>query len=220
MSHAPLRQLGCSCHTRWAMAVDRLDCQTVGLDDRVRAQLALRDPTAAAHLVIRELGAEVLGYLWVAAASWGDGDELFSEVCERVWKALPEFRFECSVRTWVHVIARNRVRAGYDRARRRARTMPVELSDEIAAVRTTTVEYLQPETRNRLEHLRALLDEDDRTLLLLRVDRELPWLDIARIMADDGEPLDRASARLRKRYERVKQRLRGELVAQADGRGA
>jgi RNA polymerase sigma-70 factor, ECF subfamily len=190
-------------------------------DQRVRDVLANEGATAAATLIIRTYGPDLLGYLWMAASSWGDGDELFSEVCVRIWRALPAFRFECSVRAWVHVIARNRVRAGFDRAQRRSHAVPVELAEEIAAAKTTTIDALKDATRRRLERLRETLDEDDRTLLLLRVDRELPWRDIAHVMSEPGEPLDRAASRLRKRFERVKQRLRRELVTEAssDERG-
>lgn len=181
-------------------------------DRRVRDTLVEDGAAAASTLIIRSLGPEVLGYLWVAGKSWGDGDELFSEVCERIWRALPTFRFECSVRTWVYVIARNRLRSGFDRKQREARVVALELADEIAAVKTTTVDCLRPDARQRLETLRRLLDEDDRTLLLLRVDREMAWRDIARVMAEDDEQLDRAATRLRKRFERVKRRLRGELA--------
>ncbi len=192
-------------------------------DRQVRELLEREGATAAASLVVRTLGPEVLGYLWVAVESWGDGDELFSQVCERIWKALPDFRFECSVRAWVHIIARNRVRAGYTRATRQARlVVPAELAEDIAAVRTTTVEALQPETRHRLEELRRILDEDDRTLLVLRIDREMAWRDIAQVMCEHDEAIDRAASRLRKRFERVKQRLRNELVPRTGGpvRGA
>ena len=51
-----------------------------------------------------------------------------------------------------------------------------------------------------------------RTLLVLRVDRRMPWRDIARVMADDGDDLERLSASLRKRFERVKERLRAHLA--------
>lgn len=196
------------------MGVERVGrVRATDFDERVRAVLLADGQTAAAGLIIRELGAELLGYLWVAARSWGDGDDLFSEVCERIWRGLPGFRFDSSVRTWAHAVARNRVRDGYARARRHANTAPMELSDEVAEVRSTTIECLKPETRQRLEQLRQLLDEDDRTLLLLRVDRQMAWLDIARVMVDGEEPLDRTAARLRKRFERVKQRLRSELVS-------
>ncbi len=55
-------------------------------------------------------------------------------------------------------------------------------------------------------------------LLILRVDRNLAWDEIALVMADEPETLDkegrkRESARLRKRFQLIKERL----VAQVRG---
>jgi len=58
----------------------------------------------------------------------------------------------------------------------------------------------------RLEAARAALDREDQQLLVLRIDRKLAWADIADVMSIE------ASA-LRKRFERIKQRLRAEVAA-------
>jgi RNA polymerase sigma-70 factor (ECF subfamily) len=58
--------------------------------------------------------------------------------------------------------------------------------------------------------------EEDQTLLVLRVDRNLAWRDIAQvILGEDARPSDltRKSTALRKQFERVKDRLRA-LAAQ------
>lgn len=60
--------------------------------------------------------------------------------------------------------------------------------------------------------LRNSLSTDDRTLLVLRVDRGVDWNELAEVWAE-GKNLDetaraRLSATLRKRFERVKQQLR------------
>jgi hypothetical protein len=57
-------------------------------------------------------------------------------------------------------------------------------------------------------------------LLILHVDRALPWREIAMIVHEqseslDGEALDRECARLRRRFERVK----AELKALAEREG-
>lgn len=188
------------------------------LDARVRRLVDEGDPAAAATLVIETLGPELLGYLWVAAESWGDADELFSRVCERIWRGLPKFRFESSLRTWCFVIARHRVRTGIDRARRRQPDVPIsevnKLVELVAAVHSTTQIHLRTDTKQRLQMLRETLEPDDRTLLVLRVDREMVWRDIAEVMADGDDDLDRVAARLRKRFERVKQRLREQLIGE------
>jgi hypothetical protein len=51
--------------------------------------------------------------------------------------------------------------------------------------------------------------------LILRVDRRLAWRDIAKIMAEGSEDagdVAKLTARLRKRFERIKERLRDELA--------
>lgn len=189
---------------------------TDSLDTRVRRLLDAGDDASASTLVIETLGPELLGYLWVAAESWGDADELFSSVCERIWRGLPKFRFESSLRTWCFVIARHRVRTGIDKARRRQPDVPIselgKVVELVAAVHSTTQIHMRSVTKKRLEQLRALLEPDDRQLLVLRVDREMAWRDIAEVMADGDDDLDRVAARLRKRFERVKQRLREQLL--------
>ena len=64
---------------------------------------------------------------------------------------------------------------------------------------------------NSLE-LRESLEPEDRTLLILRVDRKLSWNEVARILAGEKEPssadLKRSAGRLRKRFQSVKDQLR------------
>lgn len=191
------------------------------LDDRVREAMARDGASSAVTLLIDALGSELLGYLWVAAGSWGDGDEMFSELCLRLWKGLPGFRFESGVRTWCYVIARNLVRTSATRTRRRNEVMPLsespDLAERVAAIRTSTYAQMEPQARERLEQLRRTLSESDRTILVLRVDRRMAWRDIAEVMADDGDrEFDRLAARLRKRFERIKEQLRREVLG-ADG---
>ena len=71
--------------------------------------------------------------------------------------------------------------------------------------------------QNVYAEIRKQLDPDDQTLLVLRVDRDLAWRDIAIVMlgeaAVDAEVTKKAAA-LRKQFERVKERLR-ELAAES-----
>jgi RNA polymerase sigma-70 factor (ECF subfamily) len=171
--------------------------------------------TDAATRAIEGYGGELLGYLCAIAPSTSEAEELFAELCERLWRGLPQFRWTSSFRTWAYAIARNLVRDSH-RRRKRAPIVALDDASEIAekaiAVRTTTMMYMRTETKKRFDELRAALEEDDRTLLVLRVDRRMPWRDIARVMADDGDDLDRLAASLRKRFERVKERLRAHLT--------
>jgi RNA polymerase sigma-70 factor, ECF subfamily len=146
-----------------------------------------------------------------------DAAEVFSSFCEDMWKGLPRFRWQSSFRTWAYTLARHALyRLGRDPQRRRERNMALPDSPEVLElaeqVRTTTMIHLRTETKNKFTALREQLEPDDRTLLILRVDRKLAWNEIAAIMADEDEPtpedLRRGAATLRKRFERAKERLR------------
>ena len=56
------------------------------------------------------------------------------------------------------------------------------------------------------------IDGATRLIVGLRLEQKLPWDDIARVLGHGPDELARASAVLRKRYQRLKERLR-ELVA-------
>lgn len=195
--------------------------RTSQLEQEIRELADERGPAAAATRAIEGYGAELLGYLFALARTGEDAEELFSELCEKLWRALPQFRWDSSFRTWAYAIARNLVREAYRQDQRRGRVVGLSSAPEVAnqaqAVRTTTVAYMRTETKKRLEVLRQMLDEDDRTLLVLRVDRRMAWRDIARVMTEDGDTsegeLDKLAAKLRKRFERVKERLKDKLAS-------
>ena len=85
----------------------------------------------------------------------------------------------------------------------------------VETVRTETSAFLRTEKRTRLQALRDSLPEQDQLLLVLRVSRGFAWNEVARIVGGStaDEPIDVAAeakeaARLRKRFQLVKDRLR------------
>ncbi len=191
-----------------------------GIDHEVAALRAAGCTAQAATAGLRYYGPELLGFLQSLEPSQATADELFSELCERIWRGLPEFRGDCSFRSWAYRIARNLV---VDR-RRRDR-MPWRRcldADEVSAierlavhVRTTTPVYMRKDTKDRLDRIRRTLSVEEQALLILRVDRQLSWREVAEVLHDESEDpqaADRAVPRLRKRFERLKERIRAELV--------
>jgi RNA polymerase sigma-70 factor (ECF subfamily) len=132
-----------------------------------------------------------------------------------VWRGLPKFAWAASARTWTYAIARQAsLRWRRDAKGRVRRNVPLtgEASRLVAEVRTRTVTFLRTDRRDALTRLRDELPPEDRELLVLRVDRDLAWNDLARVLAEDeGEPdeatLKREAARLRKRFQLVKEKL-------------
>ena len=63
--------------------------------------------------------------------------------------------------------------------------------------------------RQALDELRAALPDEDRSLLVLRLDQGLSWNEVADVLAGEGAPVDAGT--LMKRFERIKTKL-GKLA--------
>jgi serine/threonine-protein kinase len=173
------------------------------------------DMEATARVAILQLGPEILRYLGTLLPATV-ADDAFSIFCERLWSSLSRFEGRCSFRTWAYLLAR---RASVDVLRAEGRHLgrQTELTEsrvEAVAeqVRTATLPLLKTAGRSALAQLRDELPHEDKMLLVLRIDRELPWKDIACVFLDQESPSDadlrRESARLRQRFQLVKGRLR------------
>jgi RNA polymerase sigma-70 factor (ECF subfamily) len=172
----------------------------------------------ATDATLRRFGPEILGWLHASLPAGGDAADAFSLFAEELWRSLPRYQGRCSPRTWCYMLARQA--AHTVRTRRGSGGVPLSrspVSALAADVRETTSVHLRTEVKDRVRALRSRLDEDDQLLLILRVDKDLGWRDIALVLLGEGAPvaeIERLAPTLRKRFERIKQRLR-ELVAVA-----
>ncbi|HUQ05881.1 MAG TPA: sigma-70 family RNA polymerase sigma factor [Kofleriaceae bacterium] len=187
------------------------------LEAEVRARCDRADHAGAAAAIVRGYGPEVIPFLASLLRSTDDDlAEAFSIFCEDVMRGLPRFRFASSVRTWVYTLARHaasRMRRG-DRRRGKRISLPGELHDLAEAVRSSTVEYMRTAVKDKLALARERLGDEERSILMLRVDRQLGWRDIARILADDeldDDALRKREQTLRKRFETIKRHLKEHL---------
>ncbi|MBS2025790.1 MAG: hypothetical protein JST92_25600, partial [Deltaproteobacteria bacterium] len=89
----------------------------------------------------------------------------------------------------------------------------MRVADEVrASVRSSTSTSMSVSAMHDLvARLRAELSPAEQTLLILRIDRELSWKEVASVMAAEGEDVDPAA--LRKRFERLRVRI-AERVAE------
>lgn len=166
----------------------------------------------AASVGLRGYGPEILGFLVAIGPS--TAEDAFSQFCEDMWRALPAFRAQASFRTWAYTLARHAAsrikRDPY--SRRRASLSGLGTISAIAEeLRSSTASYLATRVRDRMAQIRDELADEDRELLVLRVDRQMAYQDIARVtLGDDAAEVDVAkrSAALRKRFERLKQEIR------------
>jgi RNA polymerase sigma-70 factor (ECF subfamily) len=182
----------------------------VPVDAEARCLEALdrRDHAGAATLLVREYGPQLLGYLCSVLRSEADAGEVFSMFSEDLWRGLPGFRRECPVRVWCYRLAWHAAaRFLRDPYRGRGRRLETtELSRIVAEVRSSVFLGRDQARQATLDRLREGLTPDERTLLVLRVDRGLSWGEVALVLGDEREaPVEEPA--LRKRFERLKEKL-------------
>jgi RNA polymerase sigma-70 factor (ECF subfamily) len=185
------------------------------MEDAAREQsilghLAREEWDRAATAAILGYGPHVLGYLIALVHDRELGRELFAETCERLWRGLPSFRRDGSFRGWTYRIAWNVAQDHFRHPERRRlrRLATTEISSVVESVRSATPRHLRSSVKSGVAALRAQLSPEEQTLLTLRLDRELGWDEIGGIL--EAEP-----AALRKRFQRLKDKLR--TLARASG---
>jgi RNA polymerase sigma-70 factor, ECF subfamily len=171
----------------------------------------------AATEVLTVYGDEILSFIHTRLRDRVDSDEAFAMFAEDLWNGLPSFAWRSSVRTWAYTLARNAtIRYSSTNHRRPGRNLPLSCPDAVAElvgrVRDTTECYKRTAVKDHFRALREQLDLEDQTLLILRVDRNMSWRELAQTLSgsvDLDEPtIERESARLRKAFERVKRELK------------
>lgn len=174
----------------------------------IRAAAERADYEQAVTLALRVYGGELLSFLRAMARDADLGAEAFAEAAEDLWRGLPAFRWGSSLRSWLYKIARNALaQLRRDPRRRSERNLPLSVAPEMEnVVRTNTPFMQQTEVKDAFRELRAELAPEEYELLVLRLDRDMSWKDIARVLGDGNVEQDAAT--LRKRFERVRERLK------------
>lgn len=192
-------------------------------EQSIRAAFDAGDLGTSARVALETYGDEVLGFLHARLRNPSDAQDVFSMLVEDMWRGLPRFGWRCSMRTWLYVLARNAA-SRFVLSPQHAAALPLntgleQISGLVERIRSTTDVYQRTDVKDRFRLLCETLEEEDRMLLVLRVDRGLSWRELA--LALTGEPdlddaaVEREAARLRKAFERLKGVLRER--AELDG---
>lgn len=170
----------------------------------------------AATQLVDAYGPELLGFLSAVLRDPIEAEEIYAIGSLDLWRGLSSFRGESSFRTWAYRIHRHAMSRELRRPERRRRGSFAEARTTAlrAKERTATRPELRTDIKDAIRALRDELSEDERALLVLRVDRGLSWNEVAEVLDSDRSeaPTPRATA-LRKQFERTTKRLRALALA-------
>lgn len=160
----------------------------------------------AATAAIRGYGPEILGYLSAVLRDRDAASDVFAQFSEDLWKGIAGFRKESTFRTWAYKLAWNACRVfKRDPFRRRVHRLESrEYSQVLEGLRASSLRG-DPLIADRLAKARETLEPDEQTLLILRVEKDLSWKQIAGVLGRRGAAPEATA--LRKRFERLKERL-------------
>ncbi|MCY1076526.1 RNA polymerase sigma factor [Archangium lansingense] len=191
------------------------------LEQRIRECCQRGDIEQAVKMALEGYGPEFLRLLGSILHDRELARDAYGAFSERLLLDLPDFRWECSFRTWAYQVARH---IGYRMAASSAaREEPVShgaLQGEVQPERSQTSPWLQTTVKARFRALREQLTPHEQTILMLRLDRRMSWHDVARNLASPDEALspgelNRRAAVLRQQFQRIKEHLR-ELAREAE----
>jgi RNA polymerase sigma-70 factor (ECF subfamily) len=172
------------------------------LERRILELLATGDRAGAATVATRGYGPQILGYLQAVLRSADEGVAAFSLFCQKAWFSIGQQR--STIKAWAYSLAWQVALRFADGSQPALESTPAErLAREVCSL---TAPHLRTASRDRVGALQAALDPAEQTLLILRIDRGLSWREIGEVLADGGEEV--SEPELRKRFERVKARLR------------
>ncbi|MCP3144102.1 RNA polymerase sigma factor [Pyxidicoccus xibeiensis] len=184
------------------------------LEQRIRHACARGEVGEAVALALEGYGPEIHRLLESILRDLDRARDAYCDFSESLLRDLPAFRWESSFRTWAYCVARNVAYRLAASSSRRDGQESLRVVEELPhAERSRTNPWLRSSVKERFRGLREQLAPHERTILELRVDLRLSWLDIARRLAPPGGPptpeaLHRKSAVLRQQFRSLKQRLR------------
>jgi RNA polymerase sigma-70 factor (ECF subfamily) len=188
------------------------------MDDEtyIHERLVENDFDAAVEAILELYGSRFFRTIAGVLRNEAEAADTYQDFSIALWQGLPGFRGDSRVYTWAYTLVRRTIG-------RKLRGKPVQIvrlkTDQERALvarwtRTATVEWRNTESREKLQEMLDDLGYDDRTLVMLRICEQMPWGEIATVLSDTPlEPQEQKteSARLRKRFERVKTRLQKAL---------
>lgn len=151
-------------------------------DEEILALLRGGDREGAFTEMVRSYGERLYWHIRGFACSHEDADDILQDVFMKIWNALPGFRGEARLFTWVYRIATNEVLNTI--RRRKFRDLFSRISDERQAVdRLEADPYFNgDEIQRKLLTAVGRLPEKQRLVFVMRYFEEMEYKDISEIL--------------------------------------
>ena len=184
------------------------ETERASLEASIQSHLEANDTDTAITETIRGYGPEILGFLVGAMGDETAASEAFSTFTEDLVRGIAGFRWSSSLRVWCYVLARNASNRYYRDPflQRRYPLETREYAKVISDTRTKTLTFLRTEVKDGVARIRERLTPNERTLLILHVDRNMNLKEVAKVMSTKKKPVSHPA--LRKRFQRIKEKIR------------
>ena len=139
-------------------AVSSRDQARAQLEADLKRRFDAGDLDGAMASAVEGYGAELFGFLVGLTRDPVAADDVFSATCERMWRGLPKFRWDSTLRVWAYTIARNEFLRSTRTTARQKREIPVShiasIQQAINHIRSTTPVHERTAVKDRFAKLR------------------------------------------------------------------
>ena len=146
-------------------------------EDEIRALLLGRRLAEAFELAISTYGDRMLALAISILGDRAEAEDAVQDVMIRIWKALPQFRGDAAISTWIYSITRNRCLT----VLKQRRGEPISLDDPDSREAAANVAAVQPRASDVWSLLHALPIQYRQVLTLFYVE-EKSYEEIARAL--------------------------------------
>ncbi len=171
----------------------------------------------AAEKALRIYGGEIRGWLYRRFQCHDTVNDMYSTFSLYFWTWFPSFKWESSLRTWMYSIARRVCYSSLTRHHEPLSQLPQNLSALIIKENKTITTYKHPDIDAAYQNLiDQFLNQEEKDLLVWRIDRQMSWNEIAQILSDEGfldeSELKKRATAIRVQFSRIKSKLREAAI--------
>lgn len=149
------------------------------VDEQIRACLNEKLYESAFDLIVTHFSDKVIRLSYSILGNRAAAEDVAQDVLVRVWRALPAYRGEASVSTWLYAITRNTSFT----ARKRAGERPsVSLDEPLVRLEAERAAPQQTESFSDLPKLLSALPERHRQVMMLFYMEDKSYEEVARLL--------------------------------------